>query len=432
MSALSASVSKGLYGTQDGRANMHEVHSLGLDRELSDRILKQAKSVACLVSEKYLDRDVVSGSYSIASHVPTLSKWIQSERGHPLGEHEIFREELVFGNGTAFLIGKQLALTAAHLVCRKDSDELDENLIDTTRLVFGYAMLEEDSWQKKFEKDDVYRIEVVAHQFNKQRGRFLDWAVLKLDREVTQRHPLNVDFSSMVTPQADVYMLGHPSGLPLKLTKNAEVKKSNHEDFFTASLDAFKGNSGSPVFDVKHDKVIGMLFEGNHDYIRADNYQGTETSRMVVHNITSTEIQLEGFEKCHKITTLGFLKAVLHSIDIPLITANTRFLKAGLNLEGLCPTDGLIVIPRGSGKLFDISTECCNASCPSCDKKIKFDDVNTIVLSSCTYTMDGMNTLRERIQQTLTLLDNTDKRIRFDITKWLFLEIDVKALEVKR
>lgn len=113
-------------------------------------------------------------------------------------------------------------------------------------------MIEADKCKIKFNPEDVYSIEKVkAHKWERIKG-YVDWAWVQLDRPVVGRVPLKIDFSS-VKASTELYMLGHPTGLPVKLARNAKVKKKDHKDYFEADLDAFKGNSGSPVFNKKNE-----------------------------------------------------------------------------------------------------------------------------------------------------------------------------------
>jgi len=57
-------------------------------------------------------------------------------------------------------------------------------------------------------------------------------------------------------------MIGYPLGTPMKLAKNARVIFNNEEaQSFITNLDAFEGNSGSPVFNEKNE-VSGILVNG--------------------------------------------------------------------------------------------------------------------------------------------------------------------------
>jgi len=64
----------------------------------------------------------------------------------------------------------------------------------------------------------------------------------------------------------DVYTLGHPSNLPLKLAAGGRVREVL-PGYFKADLNTFRGNSGSPVFvrDGSH-PVAGILIQGHADW----------------------------------------------------------------------------------------------------------------------------------------------------------------------
>jgi hypothetical protein len=56
-----------------------------------------------------------------------------------------------------------------------------------------------------------------------------------------------------------LHIIGHPKGLPLKIAGNAVVTKQFTDRTFRSSLDNFKGNSGSPVFNSITHEVEGLL-----------------------------------------------------------------------------------------------------------------------------------------------------------------------------
>ena len=91
-----------------------------------------------------------------------------------------------------------------------------------------------------------------------------DWALLELAYPVAHR-PLVLSAERPVRHQR-VYMLGHPSGLPMKYAGPASVRRVDAKGHFVAGLDAFGGNSGSPVFDAASHRVVGILSGGGADY----------------------------------------------------------------------------------------------------------------------------------------------------------------------
>jgi len=99
-----------------------------------------------------------------------------------------------------------------------------------------------------------------------------DYAVIQLDRKVDGRTPLKLRSEGQLNINDSVIMIGHPLGLPLKIAGNAGVR-SIEDIFFRANLDAFGGNSGSPVINAKSLEVEGMLVDGEIDFAEdSDGY----------------------------------------------------------------------------------------------------------------------------------------------------------------
>ena len=92
-----------------------------------------------------------------------------------------------------------------------------------------------------------------------------DVFIYELDRPL-DRPILEWKKSSSLKVRNEVYMIGHPSGIPKKIAVNASIIENKHAQYFYTSLDSFQGNSGSPVFDFNSHKVIGILVSGELDY----------------------------------------------------------------------------------------------------------------------------------------------------------------------
>ena len=70
-----------------------------------------------------------------------------------------------------------------------------------------------------------------------------------------------LDPSDALAEGTEIYIIGHPFGLPMKVAGNARVE-SIDDNYFRASLDAFRGNSGSPVFRADTHAAIGIYVRG--------------------------------------------------------------------------------------------------------------------------------------------------------------------------
>jgi hypothetical protein len=87
-----------------------------------------------------------------------------------------------------------------------------------------------------------------------------DWAVVRVDRVVQGVTPLIVNYSGTVPATAELMTIGYPFGLAEMVAGNGMVHSlpSSGSGFFTTTLDAFMGNSGSPVINVATGVVEGI------------------------------------------------------------------------------------------------------------------------------------------------------------------------------
>ncbi len=288
------SIPKSLYKDVDLRFNIYELD----DFEPKHKIIKkQASSVCCLVPSSKLR--YAHGQYTFSEgRVSTLAESVRNTYGAPIAEREFYQEEPCLGYGSGFLVGKALIATAAHCVCKKDSNELDKDRIDNTYVVFGFMKESENANKRSFTADEVYRIKKVAHHhFSRTADLWADWAVLELDRRVWGREPLNVEYDmELENNQKGLYILGHPDGIYMKHASDGKVKNkaSLH---FECNLPISAGNSGSCILNEKGN-VVGIACTGHKDRDRIDNYEG-RGPRVVSHHV-SREEKNDYYERCQR------------------------------------------------------------------------------------------------------------------------------------
>ncbi len=101
-----------------------------------------------------------------------------------------------------------------------------------------------------------------------------DWALVRLARPVPAAvaEPVTAWNKDPVAVGQRVFVVGYPSGIPLKYAPGAQVRDQSNTAFFVANLDTFGGNSGSGVYDEKTGKLIGVLVRGDADFVK-DNTQ---------------------------------------------------------------------------------------------------------------------------------------------------------------
>jgi hypothetical protein len=211
----------------------------------SQQIKRNAESVAAICFANDLEESD-NGFYTLKTN--------NYGKIYNLLEYEPFRDQPI-GAGricTGFLTADDTIATAGHCI--------NERNINKACFVFGYRMTNSCTPVTKIPKKDVYKgIKIIQKAYD--RGKKLDWALIKLDRKVEDR-PAVVLSTNGVSRDMPVYVLGYPCGLPLKCGKGANVHNTDKISF-AANLDIYMGNSGSPVFDGKTHEVVGIVIHGD-------------------------------------------------------------------------------------------------------------------------------------------------------------------------
>lgn len=155
---------------------------------------------------------------------------------------------------TAWLIGPDLVATAGHCY------DAITFTCQTARYVFGFhAAANGGSEVTNFSASDVYSCSsIVTLAFNGTSSSSKDYAVVKLDRAVVDRTPLIVRYGDPISTLDPLFVFGHPSGLPVKLSLNTTIKDNGFVERFYFNGDIFGGNSGGPVLNLRTDVVEGI------------------------------------------------------------------------------------------------------------------------------------------------------------------------------
>ena len=172
---------------------------------------------------------------------------------------ERFGNQNTGGWCSGFMVGSDLIVTAGH--CGKTDAEIQD-----TAYVFGFRVdSPDDTGTTNFSANQVYfGKELIAHDLSPTG----DFAIVRVDREITAPGAvaLKVRDSGAIGLGRNIGVIGHPSGLPVKVAFGAAtVVMKDQDPWLFANLDTYGGNSGSAVFN-QEGLVEGILVRGARDY----------------------------------------------------------------------------------------------------------------------------------------------------------------------
>lgn len=234
-----------------GQDNRQDINSLQ-----NDAIKKIGKSIAGRVLNYSFQVSEEENKASFDS-VPTLS----SPFSMKVCSGQRFAEQKTATDCTGFLVGEDLLVTAGH--CMMAMGQTVQNEVTGQCRSFSWMFdYTSESDLNNVSMDSIYGCDsVVAGEFTET----MDFAVVKLKRKVQGRKPLKLA-NKKVSLGQKIFVMGHPSGLPLKYADGARVFETE-QNYFSTNLDTFGGNSGSPVFNADTLEVAGILVRGDTDYV---------------------------------------------------------------------------------------------------------------------------------------------------------------------
>ncbi len=232
-------VKKTIYG-KDSRVDIYEFGK--------SSIRKLGKSTAAMVANVKI-KDAGDGTFSFEKK--TLVD-------HGMCSSINFSNQPVLSDCTGFLVAPDLLMTAGHCM-------LEYSDCANYSWIFDYTIL--DAKDNSMAMENVYACKrIVSKTYLPNIG--IDYAIVQLERAARGRDPFVIS-KDQFSAGTFVTMLGHPAGLPMKVTSGGNTFQSGENSVMT-SLDAFGGNSGSPVVDSTTGELLGVLISGGEDFIYED------------------------------------------------------------------------------------------------------------------------------------------------------------------
>lgn len=220
-----------------------EAFQLNKEKAWQNKILNISSSVGVIIEKEKVNK--ISKEYFQID--------IQNKLGanFNLCENVPFKDQPVVGNGTAFLIKGNRLISANHVF---------ERAINNYVIVFNFEMINDKTVNNIIHESNVFSLNKVLFKDEE-----IDVIIFNTNREI-KKESLETQRSKGLKKYHKVYSVGYPTGIPKKISVNAEILDNNNLYYFYTSLDAFQGNSGSPVFDLETNKVIGVLVSGQKDF----------------------------------------------------------------------------------------------------------------------------------------------------------------------
>jgi V8-like Glu-specific endopeptidase len=238
-----------------------------IERITNAAIKELSNSIAVRVSKPNL--------YNLGLFYTLKSKYqLDDIFGIPMCKGEKFSSQPSVADCTGFLIGEDTLVTAGHCMLDFDGEETNKA---TAACQDNYWMFDYKYQDNRLDLDYIPESNIYSCKSVRKvvLNSTVDYAVITLDRKVVGRKGLKIRKYGKVKTNESIFVIGAPSGLPLKYAGDAKVSSNSEDAYFATNLDTFGGNSGSPVFNASTLEVEGILVRGRTDYVQYSSAHGS-------------------------------------------------------------------------------------------------------------------------------------------------------------
>jgi hypothetical protein len=235
---------------------------------------QDSRKVLSLIHADHMS-DVIDHGHSVhLLEAKTFStfRYEDHDAQYPLCDGEPYQYQPMGAFCSGVLVGSRIVATAEHCIASDDAAR-------KTRFVFDFRMNDEKNAKLTFSDDEVFTGKRIIQKHASYTED--DWELIELDRDVKEPDRIaEIRRTGVLDPARKVYALGHPNGLPLKVSVGGNVRNNDSSKIFVVGLDVYAASSGCPVFNDKH-VVEGILARGDTDFIpvgkcvRTNNCPGT-------------------------------------------------------------------------------------------------------------------------------------------------------------
>ena len=173
---------------------------------------------------------------------------------------------------SGFLVAPDLLVTAGHCEANTGKEVKNDSggYCEVFDWLFDYSMPVSGTIDLgAVPAEHLYHCKQIIYAVSDETAPYRDYALIRLDRPVLDRAPLKLSSSASLGRNEKLSMIGYPFGTPAKWTPHGKVLYNNpSRTTFITNLDAFEGNSGSPVFNAENE-VVGILIAGtpSNDFV---------------------------------------------------------------------------------------------------------------------------------------------------------------------